>query len=77
MGVVVGRGELLDDRTELPLGVLPACEAEVRDAERLTDRCLRRFELLGPLERDGRLCGQAAAKPFLAFAEQLVRVVSY
>ena len=72
--VVVGRLELLDDRPELRLGLLPAGEPEVGDAERLADRGLPWLELLRLLERHGRLGGHSLAEPLLAFTEVVVRV---
>ena len=74
--VVVGRRELLDDRPELALGLLPAVQPEVRDAERLADRRLLGLEPLRLLERDGRLRGHALSQPRLALAEVLVRLRS-
>ena len=50
MGVVVGRREL-EHRAELRLGLVPALDAEVRDAERLADRRLVRLAPLRLLER--------------------------
>src|SRR3954452_13434237 len=74
MRVVVGRRELLDDRPELALGVLPAGEAEVGDPEGLPDRRLLRLEPLRLLERHGRLGRHPCSQPLLSFAEELVGV---
>ena len=61
--VVVGRVELVGNGAELALGLLPACEPEVGDPERLTDRRLLGLEPLRLLERDRRLRRHAAAQP--------------
>ena len=70
--VVVGGCELLDDRPELALRILPACESEVGDSERLADRRLLGLEPLRLLERNRRLRRHAAAKPLLTLTKQLV-----
>src|SRR5581483_3139018 len=72
--VVVGGRQLLDDRAELALGVLPPREAEVGDAEGLADRCLLGLEPLRLLERDRRLRGHSLAEPLLSLTEEVVRV---
>src|SRR5581483_1360979 len=72
--IVVSRGELLDDHAKLALGVLPAREPEVGDAERFADRRLVRLEPLRPLERHRRLRGHSGAEPLLPFAKQVVGV---
>ena len=52
--VVVHRRDL-EHGAELRLRILPAAEAEVRDAERLSDRRFPRLGSASLLERDGRL----------------------
>jgi hypothetical protein len=74
VGVVVGGVQILGDRPELTLGVLPAGEPEVGDAERLTDRGLFRLQALRLLERDRRLCGQTRPQALLSLPEEVVGV---
>src|SRR4051794_17846314 len=74
MRVVVGRREVLDDGAELALRVLPACEPEIRDPERLADRCLLWLEPLRLLERHCRLGRQPLPQALLPFSEQVIRV---
>ena len=74
MRVVVGRREL-EHRAELRLGLLPAVDAEVRDAERLADRRLLGLAALRLLERDRRLRGVAVLEVGLPLLEEVVCLV--
>src|SRR6188472_81621 len=71
--VVVGRGQL-EHLAKLGLGLLPALDPEVGDAERLADGRLLGLEPLRLLERNGGLCGHAAAEVRAALLEEVVRV---
>src|SRR5688500_16605562 len=71
--VVVGRRDL-EHGAKLGLSLLPALDAEVRDAERLSDRGLVRLEPLRLLERNGRLGGHARLEVLAALLEEIVRV---
>ena len=75
MRVVVGRRQL-EHRAELRLGLLPAVDAEVRDAERLADRGLLGLAALRLLERDRRLRGVAVLQVRLPLLEEVVGLVS-
>ena len=69
--VVVG-GRELEHLAELVLGLAPARESEVGDAERLANRRLLRLEPLCLLERDRRLGGHPAAQMRAALLEEVV-----
>src|SRR2546423_5440623 len=69
--VVVGRREL-EHLPELRLGLLPAVDAEVGDAERLADGRLVRLAALRLLERDRRLCRPAFLQVRPALLEEVV-----
>src|SRR5204863_6997957 len=72
VSVVVGGVELIGDRPELALRVLPPGQPEIGDAERLADRGLLRLQPLRLLERHGRLRRQPRAKPPLPFSKKVV-----
>src|SRR5207247_2625451 len=72
--VVVGRRQL-EHCAELRLGLAPAVDAEVGDAERLADRRLLRLAALRLLECDGRLSGAAVLQVGLALLEEVICLV--
>ena len=69
----IGRREL-DELAELRCCLVPAADAEVRDAERLANRRLLGLATLRLLERDRRLARPAAAKVSKALLEKVVRL---
>src|SRR5262249_5201183 len=71
VGIVVRRSAF-EHRPALRLGLAPAVDAEVRDAEGLADGGLLRLAALRLLERDRRLRGSALPEVRLALLEEVV-----
>ncbi len=72
VGVLVRRGQI-HQRAELGLGLLPATEPEVRNAERLPNRARPRFPALRLLECNRRLGGPSRAEVRAPLLEEVVR----
>src|SRR5215210_6602269 len=71
VSVVVGRGEL-EHRPELPLRLVVAVDAEVRDPEGLADRRLVRLALLRLLQRDRRLGRHTLRQVLASLLKQVI-----